>query len=247
MPPLPFAPPRQLPWPLKPLDSAQTSLGYDDRGRMVMRIRHELLFGITPAMIDWWFRNIAGDMDVAGMRISRYLVWHPLDHIHCAARIARPRRTRERRMQVPLRRGVRPQSGLLYRRDRDGDAAPLPSRQSTLTLLCLSGSQEAGPGCGTMWRRCPRGAHAAGATFGRRGVDDGAVGFRNRINAECRRCRTSGPARGRSPAGSRPDAPRTRPRNGRSDRRRAASHPTPCPVRTPESSCVRSSDRPGVS
>ena len=68
MPRLPFPPPRQLPWPLKPLDSAQTSLGYDNRARMVMRIRHELLRGITPAMIDWWFRNIAGDMDVAGVR-----------------------------------------------------------------------------------------------------------------------------------------------------------------------------------
>lgn len=84
MPRLPFPPPRQLPWPLKPLDSAQTSLGYDNRARMVMRIRHELLRGITPAMIDWWFRNIAGDMDVAGVRICRYLVWHPLDHIHWA-------------------------------------------------------------------------------------------------------------------------------------------------------------------
>ena len=34
MPRLPFPPPRQLPWPLKPLDSAQTSLGYDNRARI---------------------------------------------------------------------------------------------------------------------------------------------------------------------------------------------------------------------
>lgn len=79
---LPFPQPRQLPWPLKPLESAQTSLGYDACGRMVMRIRHDLLRGITPAMIDWWFRNIAGDMDVGGVRMNRYLVWHPFDHIH---------------------------------------------------------------------------------------------------------------------------------------------------------------------
>lgn len=82
MPHLPLPPPRNLPWPLKPLESAQTSLDYDDCGRMVMRIRHDLLRGITPAMIDWWFRNIGGDMDVDGVTMNRYLVWHPIDHIH---------------------------------------------------------------------------------------------------------------------------------------------------------------------
>ena len=82
MPSLPLPPPRHLPWPLKPLSSAQTSLDYDDCGRMVMRIRHDLLRGITPVMIDWWFRNIGGDMDVDGVRMNRYLVWHPFDHIH---------------------------------------------------------------------------------------------------------------------------------------------------------------------
>lgn len=82
MPRLPFPPPRALPWRLKPLDSAQTSLDYDACGRMVMRIRHDLLKNITPAMIDWWFRNIGGDMDVDGVRMNRYLVWHPFDHIH---------------------------------------------------------------------------------------------------------------------------------------------------------------------
>jgi hypothetical protein len=81
MPRLPLPAPRSLPWPLKPLESAQTSLDYDESGRMVMRIRHDLLRGITPAMIDWWFRNIGGDMDVEGRRMNRYFVWHPFDHI----------------------------------------------------------------------------------------------------------------------------------------------------------------------
>jgi hypothetical protein len=92
MPNLPLLPPRHLPWPLKPLASAQTSLDYDDCGRMVMRIRHDLLRGITPPMIDWWFRNIGGDMDVDGVRMNRYLVWHPFDHIHWA--LVRPGRDR---------------------------------------------------------------------------------------------------------------------------------------------------------
>jgi hypothetical protein len=79
---LPLLPPRNLPWPLKPLESAKTSLGYDAFGRMVMHIRHDLLKGISPEMIAWWFGNIAGDMEIEEARLNKYLVWHPLDHIH---------------------------------------------------------------------------------------------------------------------------------------------------------------------
>jgi DAPG hydrolase PhiG domain len=79
---LPLPPPRHLPWPLKPLASAQTSLGYNAFGRMVMHIRHDLLKGISPGMVAWWFGHIGGDMEVEGTRLNRYLVWHPLDHIH---------------------------------------------------------------------------------------------------------------------------------------------------------------------
>jgi hypothetical protein len=74
-------PPRELPWPLKPLSSAQTRLRYDDFGRLVMHIRHDPLKGISPAMVAWWFGHIGGDVDVDGVRLNRYLVWHPLDHI----------------------------------------------------------------------------------------------------------------------------------------------------------------------
>ena len=79
---LTLPPPRNLPWPLKSLQSARTSLTYDGDGRMVMCIHHDLLKGISPEMVAWWFGNIAGDMDVAGARLNKYLVWHPLDHIH---------------------------------------------------------------------------------------------------------------------------------------------------------------------
>jgi hypothetical protein len=79
---LPLPLPRNLPWPLKPVGSAETSLSYDEFGRMVMHIRHDLLRGITPEMVAWWFGNIAGDMEVEGAQLNKYLVWHPLDHIH---------------------------------------------------------------------------------------------------------------------------------------------------------------------
>jgi hypothetical protein len=79
---LPLPSPRNLPWPLKPVESAKTSLIYDGFGRMVMHIQHDLLKGITPEMVAWWFGNIGGDMEVEGARLNKYLVWHPLDHIH---------------------------------------------------------------------------------------------------------------------------------------------------------------------
>lgn len=78
---LPLPPPRQLPWGLKPLASAATSLSYDRHGRMVMKIAHDLLAGLTPQMVEWWFRNIGGEMEVEGRVLNRYLVWHPFDHI----------------------------------------------------------------------------------------------------------------------------------------------------------------------
>jgi hypothetical protein len=78
---LPLPPPRNLPWPLKALGTAKTSLSYDEAGRMVMHIRHDLLKAISPEMVAWWFGNIAGDMELDGKRLNKYLVWHPLDHI----------------------------------------------------------------------------------------------------------------------------------------------------------------------
>jgi hypothetical protein len=78
---LPLLPPRQLPWTLKPLESAETALRYDQYGRMVMTICHDVLKGLSPEMLAWWFANIGGDMDIDGQRLNRYLVWHPIDHI----------------------------------------------------------------------------------------------------------------------------------------------------------------------
>jgi hypothetical protein len=85
---LPLPPPRALPWALKPVDSAQTQLAYDGFGRMVMHIRHDLLKGVTPVTVAWWFGHIGGDMEIDGVRLNKYLVWHPRDHIHWE--LARP-------------------------------------------------------------------------------------------------------------------------------------------------------------
>lgn len=90
MPRLPMPPPRRLPWPLKPVSSAETALGYDGHGRMVMTIAHELLAGLTPDMVEWWFRNIGGEMEIEGQILDRYLAWHPFDHIRWELANSRP-------------------------------------------------------------------------------------------------------------------------------------------------------------
>lgn len=65
---------------MKPVDSAVTSLSHEG-GRLILTIEHDLVRGTTPAMLEWWFRNIGGTMSYQGRTLSRYRVWHPLDHI----------------------------------------------------------------------------------------------------------------------------------------------------------------------
>ena len=73
-------PPLDLDWPMKAWEDAELELRYE-RAHMMMTIEHELVRGVTPAMIDWWFRHIGGEMEINGRTYSRYRVWHPFDHI----------------------------------------------------------------------------------------------------------------------------------------------------------------------
>lgn len=71
---------RELGWELKPLDSARTA--FLCRGSHVaLTIEHDVVRGVTPTMLAWWFANLAGTVEVAGVTYPRYLVWHPRDHI----------------------------------------------------------------------------------------------------------------------------------------------------------------------
>jgi hypothetical protein len=74
-------PPRPLLWPLRPLETAAVDDVVLDDGRRQITIDHALLRGVSPAMLDWWYHHVEGDMDYAGGRWPRYCVWHPLDHI----------------------------------------------------------------------------------------------------------------------------------------------------------------------
>lgn len=75
-------PPRPILAPLKQVESATTSVHALPDGRLECQISHAPIRGVTPQMVEWWFRSIGGDITIGGTTWPRYLVWHPLDHIH---------------------------------------------------------------------------------------------------------------------------------------------------------------------
>lgn len=70
-----------IPWTCKPVDSARSGVDILDDGRVFCWIEHELIRGVTPTMLVWWFKHLEGDMIYDGRPLSRYRVWHPCDHI----------------------------------------------------------------------------------------------------------------------------------------------------------------------
>jgi len=79
--------PIEVPWTMKPLSSAKTSIDIQGDGRMHLAIEHDVLDGVTPAMLVWWFGHQDGDVEIEGRAIPRYRAWHPRDHV--ALRYAR--------------------------------------------------------------------------------------------------------------------------------------------------------------
>jgi hypothetical protein len=76
-----LAAPLDIPWTRKPLSSAKTEVSVLPDGRIKLWIEHDIVRGVTPAMLAWWFRHIEGDVEIAGRRVDRYRAWHPLDHV----------------------------------------------------------------------------------------------------------------------------------------------------------------------
>jgi hypothetical protein len=73
--------PIPVPWTMKPVESAETRIEVLDDGRLALSIRHDVIHGVTPAMLVWWFGHMDGDMEVEGQRYPKYRVWHPRDHV----------------------------------------------------------------------------------------------------------------------------------------------------------------------
>ncbi len=82
MPQLAILPERPQLAPLKALASAKTTQQRLPNGQLEMTIEHDTLRGLAPPMLRWWFENIGGTMRYQGRTYSRYLMWHPRDHIH---------------------------------------------------------------------------------------------------------------------------------------------------------------------
>lgn len=76
--------PLDFQWKMKPPESARTNFHLLPNDSFELTIEHDPIKGVTPKMLDWWFRNIGGDMVYQGKTYSRYRVWHPIDHIHWA-------------------------------------------------------------------------------------------------------------------------------------------------------------------
>jgi len=79
---LPLPPERPLLGPLKSVTTATTTQSRLPTGQLELTIDHDVVRGVTPTMLRWWFENIGGTMVHDGAPYPRYLLWHPRDHIH---------------------------------------------------------------------------------------------------------------------------------------------------------------------
>ncbi|PSR51904.1 hypothetical protein AHMF7605_28765 [Adhaeribacter arboris] len=73
---------RDFGWKMKSVDSAHTKFSILPYSSYELCIQHDTIRNVTPVMLEWWFKNIKGTMDYQGKTYSKYLVWHPIDHIH---------------------------------------------------------------------------------------------------------------------------------------------------------------------
>jgi hypothetical protein len=77
-------PPLPITWEMKDLSSAKTSSEQLADGRMRYRIEHELIRGVTPEMLVWWFRTFpSARLEWNGKLVPMYRIWHPRDHVRC--------------------------------------------------------------------------------------------------------------------------------------------------------------------
>jgi DAPG hydrolase PhiG domain len=78
-------PPLPITWEMKDLSSAQTSSERLPDGRVRYRIEHELLRGVTPEMLVWWFRTFPSTrLAWNDQLVPMYRIWHPRDHVRCS-------------------------------------------------------------------------------------------------------------------------------------------------------------------
>jgi len=99
-------PPRPIPWKMKDVSTAETEFRVLDDGRLYLRICHEVLHGVTPRMLVWWFSHLEGEIDLVGRRWPRYRIWHPIDHISIRYARRRPDGTIGPGAQIHIREAL---------------------------------------------------------------------------------------------------------------------------------------------
>jgi len=67
---------------MKPLSSAKTNMNVLANKQFELTISHDIIKGVTPQMLHWWFCHIDDTMEYLRGNYQRYRVWHPYDHIH---------------------------------------------------------------------------------------------------------------------------------------------------------------------
>ena len=68
-------------WLRKPVSSAKSGMETLSDGRLRCWIEHEIIQGVTPKMLVWWFSHLEGEVEIDGEKYNRYRVWHPEDHV----------------------------------------------------------------------------------------------------------------------------------------------------------------------
>ena len=59
-------PPLSVPWDLKPFSSATSRSETLADGRKRYSVKHDVIKGVTSAMLVWWFGHLEGDVEVDG-------------------------------------------------------------------------------------------------------------------------------------------------------------------------------------
>jgi hypothetical protein len=73
--------PLAVPWQLKSADSAKAWVNELPDGRVQYCIEHQVIKGVSPAMIVWYLNHITDMTEVDGRSVQQYRLWHPIDHI----------------------------------------------------------------------------------------------------------------------------------------------------------------------
>jgi hypothetical protein len=73
--------PLDIRWTCKSIETARSGFETLADGRIHCWIEHDVIRGVTPQMLVWWFKHLEGDCVYEGRQLTRYRVWHPRDHL----------------------------------------------------------------------------------------------------------------------------------------------------------------------